>query len=170
MTRHAFVDESFQRNYTMAAAVLPAGEVNAARSTIRQLLRPGQKRIHFKQESDARRSQVLDTLETLDLRARLYVAVTPTRHARDVCLELMIPDLAAERVRRVLLERDDSLVQADRKLLYHLTRKHAPDMEYDHMRAHEDLLLCGAAAIAWCWTRGGCWRARVAKYCTEIRV
>ena len=169
MTQHAFVDESFQRAYTVAAAVLPAGDVNAARSTIRQLLRPGQKRIHFKKESDARRSQILDTLETLDLNTRLYVATSSTKYPRDACLDRMIPDLGATGVTRLVLELDDSLVRAERRMLHQLTRKHAPDMSYEHLRAHEDLLLCVADAIAWCWSRGGHWKTRVAGYSTAIQ-
>lgn len=133
MTLHAFVDESFQRSYTVAAAVMSAGDVNRARGVIRGLLRRGQLRIHFKKESDARRSQILDALETLDLRARLYVVTEPTTHPRDACLAKMIPDLAREGVARLVIERDESLVRAERQMLYALAHTHAPDL---NLRAH----------------------------------
>lgn len=169
MTKHAFVDESFKRSYTVAAAVMSAADVNNARGVIRALLRPRQLRIHFTKESDARRSLILDALETLDLRAWLYVVTGPSRHPRDACLAHMIPDLAGEGVTRLVIERDESLVHAERQMLYELTRKHAPEMSYEHMRAREDPLLAVPDAIAWCWTKGGRWKARVSAYSTEIR-
>lgn len=170
MTFHAFVDESFNRAYTVAAAVIPASDVNHARGVIRSRLRPGQFRIHFKKESDARRSQILDQLETLDLRARLYVATKEVSHPRDACLEQMVPDLAAVGVTRLVIELDESLVHAEKQMLYELTRKRAPGLTYEHLRAREALLLVAPDAIAWCWTKGGRWRARVAGFCTEIQL
>ncbi|TDC49830.1 hypothetical protein E1212_17015 [Jiangella ureilytica] len=168
VTLHAFVDESFAGDYIVAAAVVPANDVNGARAAVRRLLRPGQERIHFKKESDARRAQILTGLEALDLTVRVYLAENG-RDARSVCLERMVPDLATLGVTRLVLERSDPLVDADRRALFELTRKHACDLEYRHLRAHEDLLLCVADAVAWCYTKGGRWRDRVSAYSTVIR-
>lgn len=165
---HAFVDESFSGDYVVAAAVVPASDVNAARAAIRRMLKPGQARLHFKKESNARRAQILNGLTALTLTARVYV--TENRHeARNACLECMVPDLAAAGVARLVLERDDSLVEADRRALFELTRKHGAQLEYRHLRSSEDLLLCAADAVAWAWAKGGRWRARVSRYTTEIR-
>ncbi len=167
MALHAFVDESVVKNYLLAAVVIPANDVAAGRRTMRGLLSKGQKRTHFYKESDPRRATILDGVESLGGLSRVYVT-NRTRTARAACLERMVPDLAAVGVSRLVIERDDSLVAADRKLLYNLARQCAPDLTYTHLRAKEDLLLCAPDAIAWCWSRGGQWRERVAKYTTEI--
>lgn len=111
MTLHAFVDESFAGDYIVAAAVVPADDVKAARLAVRRLLKPGQARIHFKKESDARRAQILSGLEALDLTVRVYVAENG-HDARNVCLERMVPDLATLGVTRLVLERNDPLADA----------------------------------------------------------
>lgn len=170
MALHAFVDESFATaRYVVAAAIVPATDVKDARGAIRRLLKSGQTRLHFKKESNGRRSQVLTDLEALGLTARIYVTYN-RREARGVCLERMVPDLATVGVERLVLELDDSLVETDRRKLFQLTRKHgAEHLEYRHMRASQDLLLCAADALAWCWAKGGRWRARVAPYTTEVQ-
>jgi hypothetical protein len=169
MALHAFVDESVVSNYIVAAVVVPANGVTAGRRVMRGLLRGGQKRTHFYKESDPRRAQILAGIESLDADVRVYVA-KKARSARLDCLSRMVPDLAAAGVSRLVLERDDSLVEADRKVLYQLTRENAPGLTYTHLRAKEDELLWAPDAIAWCWSRGGRWRERVAAYTTEIGV
>lgn len=80
----------------------------------------------------------------------------------------MLPDLIDQGVTRIVLERDESIVLHDRKVLYGLTRKIGQPVEYQHLRAYEDLLLCLPDAVAWCMARGGRWSARVREYTTEI--
>ncbi|WP_147375272.1 hypothetical protein [Jiangella rhizosphaerae] len=165
---HAFVDESFSTDYVVAAAVVPAADVNAARAALRGVLRPGQRRIHFKDERPRREDQVLSVIESLEVTATVYVTKNE-RKARGVCLERMVPDLAAAGVSRLVLERDESLVRFDRQVLARLTREYCPGLVYEHLRAHSDLLLCVPDAIAWCWAKGGRWRQRVAGYTVESR-
>jgi hypothetical protein len=80
----------------------------------------------------------------------------------------MVPDLVTIGVTRVVLDRDDSLVEADRRALFELTAKHTGGMEYQHLRASEDVLLCVADAVAWCYAKGGAWRERVSAYTVAI--
>lgn len=169
MAMHAFVDESFAGDYVVAAAVVPASDVAAARASLRGVLRPGQRRIHFKDERDARKDLVLAAIESANVTGRVYVARND-RQARGLCLDQMVPDLAAAGVTRLILERDESLARFDQLRLVELKRKHCPDLYYDHFRAYEDLLLCAPDAVAWCWAKGGRWRERVAAFTTEIRV
>lgn len=169
MSFHAFVDESFADSYIVAAAVVPAADVNPVRAAIRGVLRPGQRRIHFKDERDQRKDSVLTAIAAAGISARVYVA-SNDRQARGLCLARMVPDLAAADVTRLVLERDDSLLRFDQRTLDDLKRKHCPDLYYAHLRAHADLLLCLPDAIAWCWAKGGQWRDRVAGFATEIRV
>ncbi|WP_157524300.1 hypothetical protein [Jiangella alkaliphila] len=164
---HAFVDESVAGRYIIAVVLIPASEVAAARRFMRGLLTGGQKRIHFSHESDRRRARILTGIESLGAEHRVY-STKNARPARLACLERLVPDLAAAGVQRLVIERDDSLVEADRRLLYQAGLDYAPELAYTHLRAKEDLLLCVPDAIAWCWSRGGQWRARVAAYTTEI--
>ncbi len=54
------------------------------------------------------------------------------------------------------LERDDTLVIFDRKLLYRGTREAGcPDLRYEHRRAAVEQLLALPDVIAWCWAKGG---------------
>lgn len=68
------------------------------------------------------------------------------------------------------IERADSLVARDRRTIYRVVRDERIELEYDHVRAHEDLLLCIADAVAWCAAKGGPWRDRIEKFTTIIRL
>lgn len=77
----------------------------------------------------------------------------------------------ASRAQMLVLERDDSILRLDRQLLYQQVREHdCVELEYRHLRAHEEPLLAIPDAIAWCWQRGGPWRDRVRELVTEVRV
>ncbi len=164
--QHAFVDESFADAYILAVVLVPANEVNPARSALRGILRPRQRRIHFNDERSERKLQVLASMSTLDLAASVYVTKN-RREARETCLTQMVPDLVATGARRVVIERDDSLVQFDRRTLASLIRPHTQQLEYVHLKAHEDLLLGVPDAVAWCWAKGGRWRDQVSAYTRE---
>lgn len=168
MPQHAFVGESFEGDYVMAVATAADGHVTAHRAAVRRLFRHGQSRIHFKKENDARRRQILSGLAGLDLPVRVYVTENG-RAARRACLERMVPDLVELGVTRLVLERDDALVAVDRRTLFELTGKHSADLEYRHLRASEDPLLCVADAVAWCYAKGGRWRRLIAAFTSVIR-
>jgi hypothetical protein len=59
---HVFVDETKERGYFVAAAVLLPTNVAGARQTIRGLVLPRQRRIHFHKEKDARRNLILPSI------------------------------------------------------------------------------------------------------------
>ncbi|SED79984.1 hypothetical protein [Jiangella alba] len=167
MVLHAFVDESVASTYIVAVALVPADRVADGRKALRALLQGGQKRLHFSQEGDRRRPEIMTVIERLGAEHRVYTTKN-VREARVLCLERLVPDLVAAGVRRLVIERDDSLVTAERRLLFQLCRDLEPELTYTHLRAKEDLLLCLPDAVAWCWARGGGWRARVAAYTSEI--
>lgn len=167
MPQHAFVDESFEGGYVMAVATAADGHVTARRATVRRLFRHGQSRIHFKKENDARRKQILACIGAPDLPVRVYVTENGLG-ARRACRERIVPDVVELGVTRLVLERDDAVVEADRRTLFELTGKHA-DLAYRHLRASEDPLLCVADAVAWCYAKGGRGRLRIAAFTTVIR-
>ena len=47
-----YVDESKARGYYVVATATVVGDVQASNRALRELLKPGQRRIHFKSESD----------------------------------------------------------------------------------------------------------------------
>lgn len=77
-------------------------------------------------------------------------------------MDAVVRDLAAVGGTRLVIERDESLVQADRAALFQSVRAHGvPELRYEHPRAHEEPMLWVSDAVAWCYGKGGAWRARV---------
>lgn len=164
MTYHVFVDETKERGYVVAAAVIQSIDLASCRRAMRGLILPRQRRIHFTNESNPRRNKILDAILDLGVQVRIYDASrrADPKHARDTCLVRLVGDLAEIRAQRLVLERDDAAYRTDQALLYKEFRAHglAETVRYDHLRAHEDCLLAIPDAVAWCWARGGGWRAR----------
>jgi hypothetical protein len=161
---HVFVDETKSSGLLLTAAAVLPGDLTTARRTIRALVLPGQRRLHFIHESDGRRKKILDVILELRPAVTLYDgSAHPWRRQREACLEALVADLAADGSGMLVLERDDSVLDLDRRLLYQRVRQLgcADVLRYEHHRAHEEPLLAVPDAIAWCWQRGGHWRSRV---------
>lgn len=160
---HVFVDETKSRGYLIAAAVVLPPDVTAARRTVSGLCRPGQRRIHFTKEKDARRRQIISAMTRLRARVEIYDASAHhPRAARTRCLEAIAEDLAGQGQVRLVLERDDSILNHDKRVLYERVNKcGATELKYVFMRAHEECLLAIPDAVAWCWAKGGSWRSAV---------
>jgi hypothetical protein len=80
---------------------------------------------------------------------------------RSACLRALVADAAQRGDAMLILEQDDTLIAADRKLLYRAARdERCPDLRYEHRAAAEQLLAL-PHAIAWCWAKGGDWQRRV---------
>jgi hypothetical protein len=173
MTSHVFVDESKEGGYLVSAAAMLPGDLTAARRAIRDLVMPGQRRLHFTSESDGRRKQILDAIMELHPAITIYDGSRHhRRRQREACLDALVADLAATGARMLVLETDESILDVDRRTLYRAVRTHdcQEALEYRHFRAHEELLLVIPDAIAWCWQRGGQWKKRVRELVTDIRV
>jgi hypothetical protein len=80
---------------------------------------------------------------------------------RALCMAQLVADLVTLDVERLVVETADAAVATDRLVLYDAVRLHgATDrLRYVHMRAREETLLAVPDAIAWCWSKGGEWRA-----------
>ncbi|PRY43463.1 hypothetical protein [Umezawaea tangerina] len=129
---------------------------------MRRLPKPGQKRVHFNDESDRRRKEVLARIGELGLRARVWFC----RHhddaaARQVCLMGVVARLVELSVSRLVLESCQHQDVRDRKVLAEALRKTPGPLAYEHFRPREDPLLWASDAIAWCYGAGGDWRRRV---------
>ena len=170
---HAFVDESDRSGYLIAAAVLLPGDLATARKTISQYVLPGQYRIHMVKESDSRRRQIISALCDLGLEVVLYDGSEHRagKAARQACLERLVADLAERKAQRLVLERDDGMVDLDKRVLFQaVTRAGCREtLSYVHQRAREESLLSIPDVVAWSWTRSAEWRRRVDPMVTAIR-
>lgn len=159
-----FVDETKAKGYTMVAAVVVPGDANGLRKEMRGLVLKGQRRIHFTSESDPRRRLILSKLVELEVRAHIVQSTANKQSdGREECL-MQLLDLAADNdYTRIILERDASIEQADRRILYRevSSRGLRDSVAYGHMGAHDEPLLWIADAIAWSHAKGGDWRRRV---------
>lgn len=173
MSGHVFVDESKERGYFVAAAVVLPNNVADARQTIRSLILPRQRRIHFHKENDARRNKIVAAITGLGAEVLIYDACAhdDVKKARDACLIRLVTDLAEIKAERVVLELDESNVRSDQRILYSRVGAEGirGTLSYYHMRAYEESLLTLPDAIAWCWAKGGHWRTKVESFVTEVR-
>ncbi|MGW4501218.1 hypothetical protein ACWENR_21720 [Micromonospora sp. NPDC004336] len=173
MNAHVFVDETKERGLLVAAAVVLPADLTAARRTIRELILPGQRRIHFHKERDDRRRQIIDALATLSAHAVIFDAKDHrnARAARRACLIELVEHAAKINAARLVLERDDSTFHTDQRLLFEQVRNSGMSgtLRYDQLRAHEECLLAIPDALAWCWAKGGRWRNSVRRMISESR-
>jgi hypothetical protein len=75
---------------------------------------PGQRRLHMKKESAARRGAIVDAITSAQLTATVYNAGRFGRHeldAREACLRAMVADAVAAGHHMVVVEQDDSLLR-----------------------------------------------------------
>lgn len=115
---HVFIDESKSKNYYIAAAATSPATAPDIDRAIRQLTRPGQRRIHFKTERDSSRKTILAKLGVLEIGVHVYIAEgLPDKTARPLLLQTLVADLAASGATRLMIERDASLVNADRRTI-----------------------------------------------------
>ncbi|HVX20941.1 MAG TPA: hypothetical protein VHB02_06320 [Acidimicrobiales bacterium] len=171
--RYIYVDESKRSGYVLAAVTVT--DVAAVRRVIRDLILPGQRRLHMKREQSGRRGTIVSALVQTGIEAIVYDAARryPTElGARRACLAAVVADLAAlGGPLQLVIEQDDSLVRSDRHELYGLVRRAriSEIIEYRHQRAAEDPLLALPDVVAWCWVRSGDWRRRISPILTATR-
>lgn len=170
----AWVDESGSNTtddpgtYIMAAAITTDGQCDTVRAAMAGLLLPGQAKLHWRDERAARQHRITDTIAEIDIE-HLVVVTSPhmegrlPERRRRLTLEVLLPELAALGVDRVVLEsrgvKDD---QRDRQMLDFLRRQSAIDtsLKIDHrVGRHEPLLwvpdsLCGIISAYRCGDSG----------------
>ncbi|WP_431916605.1 hypothetical protein [Micromonospora wenchangensis] len=173
MNGHVFVDETKERGFLVVAVVVLPSNLAAARRTIRSLILPGQRRIHFHKERDDRRRQIIDAIATLSTQAVIFDAKhhSNARAAREACLVELVEHSAKINAARLVLERDDSTFRADQRLLFEQVRRSGMPVtfRYEQLRAHEECLLAVPDALAWCWAKGGRWRNSIRRMINESR-
>lgn len=63
-------------------------------------------------------------------------------------------------VAELVIERDESTEQVDRRLIAELIRRRGAHLRYRHASPHEHPLLWVSDAVAWCTSHGGDWSRR----------
>ena len=153
------IDESKARGYYVGATAAAVGDVRGCERALRELLLPGQRRLHFKRESDSRRRQILSRMCAVEVRVGVWVVrQLPDREARPLSLGSLVDAAARAGVGQLLIERDVSLESADRRLIAEMLRgRGATSLEYRHAAPHEHPPLWVSDAVAWCYSNGGDW-------------
>ncbi|WUJ74412.1 hypothetical protein OG809_14340 [Kribbella soli] len=166
MPTHVFVDETKSKGFLMAAARCPAGDVAVNRKALKGLLLPGQERLHFRHESVQRRKRILKLVTDFHLLVDIYAVGQNTHEARRRCLEAIVRD-SAEMAERLVVERDESTYEHDRRCLREAARRFGchESLRWDVLVAKSDPLLWIPDAVAWSWIRGGAWKQAVMPFC-----
>jgi hypothetical protein len=169
---HIFVDESKVRGLLLAAAVIPPSDLAPLRKVLSGLRLPGQRRIHFSAESDARRKIILSAMGDAGLQTRIYdsTSIKNLELAREAAVSRLVEDAAELGAELLVFERDDRSMAADRATVH--TRSKLAGCSHTlrvvHKRAYEDCLLSVPDGVAWAWVKAGRWRDRVKPLVSEI--
>lgn len=174
MNGHVFVDETKHRDYLLVASVVVPAELDVMRKSLRELVLPGQRRLHMKNESDQRKRAIAAVIAGSGIVATVYDAGRRYRTDRDrraACLQALIVDTAARGDALLVLEQDDTLLSWDKQRLIEFTRAAGcrETLRYEHRRASVEPLLALPDAIAWCWAKGGEWRRRIQPVVADTR-
>lgn len=166
MPIHVFVDEIKSKGFLMAAAHCAADDVAVNRKALRSLLLPGQERLHFRSENNQQRKKILRVVADLRLVVDLYAVGTNSHEARKRCLDAIVRDVAAS-AERLVIERDDSTYEHDRRCLREAAHRFGchETLRWDVLAAKADPLLWIPNAVAWSWVRGCEWKKAVASFC-----
>lgn len=171
--RHVFVDESMRHTYLLVAAVLVPDDLKATRRGLRELVEPGQRRLHMVKQSPPRKRLILQRLCDLGLTATIYEAGADHKTnilRRSACLERLVTDLAEGGQARLCLETADGVDQRDQQQLIELVRRLGArgSLSYEHAHASQEVLLAVPDAIGWAWSKGGEWKRRAHPLVTSV--
>jgi len=167
-----YVDETKARGYVMVAVTVEPRTLPQIRRDLRGLLRPGQRSIHFRKESDRRRREIVSSLMTSDWSATVLSSSSRREStARAECLAAVVDIAVDSEAAMVVFERDDSTLHQDRRVLFtELRRQHSDHViRYQHLWRHEDAALWLPDTVAWCFARGGDWLRRISPRIGSVR-
>lgn len=174
MARQMFIDESKSTGLLLVGACYDANDVALGRARLKELLLPGQERLHFLHERDGRRRRILHVVTQKVSRVVVVQAETslPPSRQRQLALSELVSQAVRVGVSRMWIEQDDSVLTFDRKVMFeHSCVSGAPDsFSYGWLRPRQEPLLWAADGIAWAWARGGVWHDMVAERVEVIAV
>ena len=149
----AFVDESSSQRgpsvqeYLIAAALLEEDREESAREALRPLLLRGQVKLHWSDESERRRHEIVNVVATLGalnvIVSHVSAPQRKTERFRRKCLEVLYYELAGAGVSEMMLEsRSGSQDKSDRAHLVGLQNQGlSKDLRVEHRRGGDEPLL-----------------------------
>lgn len=155
-----YVDESKDPAYIIAALVIQDPQIPKIRKILLASRRKNQRSIHFKKESPNRRKELIDLYVSHKLELVLFLSGKKNaKAAREACFEELVKYSKEMNIGRIVIERDDSVFEADEKLLVKLISEAGckGSIGFEHFYRHEEPLLWVPDSIAWCANRGGEW-------------
>jgi hypothetical protein len=165
---HVFVDESERGGYFLAATHVRQELLVATRKAMRGVLMARESRVHFCTERDSRRRWILARICELDITVRIYAANSEGEHARKRLMEMMLKDVLARNVVRLVLDsRDPAGNTRDRAVIARACGP-SPQLVYDHLYSRSDPILWISDAAAWSFGAGGDWRRRIEPVIEEV--
>lgn len=114
MSWYAFVDESESNRrldpdvYILAASIMPAESRDSVREIAQGLRLPGQRKVHWRDESEKRRRLLAEAVASLAVMHLVVVRVgrvgEPSERKRRKCMERLLFELSAMGVHQVIME------------------------------------------------------------------
>lgn len=174
-SRHVFIDETKQRDYIMVASSHAATDVRELRGVLRALLLPNQRFLHMKSERIGRKRRIAAAIAAAGVQATVYRARPRHRtekQRREACLRQLVSDNADGVHTLLVFDQDETLRRWDNQKLIDFTRAEncRETLRYEHKNSSAELLLAVPDAIAWCWAKGGEWKAMMGSVVNVERV
>lgn len=147
-----YVDESKHPAYVIAAVYVAAGDSDSMRKQLRQLLQPGQSRLHMSKESHRRQRELAQFLVGHGLHIRLYRGGVG-RPQRDEQVARMAADAIQLGASTLVLESAQGVDAADRSTIGSVVSRYESHVElaYHHEVPQAEPLLWLADMAAWMW-------------------
>lgn len=149
----AYIDESSalrsadHQEYMVCAAIVDANDAETIREALYPLRLPGQVKLHWRDESNRRRMDIVEKIASIDsMQAIVTHRSTPSRKTerfRRKCLEQMYYELSAMQIQAVTLEsRQEVQNKRDREHIVALQGQgQCTNLRIQHVRGGDDPLL-----------------------------
>lgn len=171
----AYVDESVRSGrYLLGAVMVETDDAGRLRRTVRKLLLPGQRKLHFKTEGRRRRRELIDSLSQLDVEAIVYSCRLSNdvgaEVARSRCVAALVRELQSRRCESELLIESREQLDAMDGGTIRRARRPEPLLSFQHLLPDHDPLLWLPDSFAWSVGAGGDWLRRIGPLVTIVEV
>ena len=138
---------------------IDTANIGRCRTQMAKLPRRAAGALHFNKESDNVRWAALHLFAKLPISVSVIETKPNLRHfvAREKAVRKVAQLAIVSTPQRIVLERDATLIDKDRKWLSAELGKDSPT-EYLHLGKHDEPLLWISDGIGWALQRGGSWR------------
>ncbi len=171
----AYVDESERPGrYLLGSVIVETDEAGRLRRTVRKLLLPGQRTLHFKTEGNRRRRALIDALGRIGVEAIVYWCRLSNdinaEAARSRCLSALVLEMQSrDRQTELLIESREQLDMLDGGTILR-ARRPEPLLSFQHLLPDHDPLLWLPDSFAWAVGAGGDWLRRIGPFVTVVEV